>query len=179
MTLVRRRRSSVGCGVAQQGRGVAQIVVCRLAVRKARVRISARHRHPMEILLLLSEEAMRIQKDRPRRRVKDEWFMMLLCEWFLKIIKEWHNATKPFKKSVNNSMSSKFLIKWNSYILTSSNWHCRKSSYGFFPILLRADISKLLRSQVKTWATKNNNDQLILANHQVGDMSGEWQSEPR
>ncbi len=57
------RRGSVGCGVAQ-------LVVRRLAVRQARVRFSARH--PMEVLLLLSEEAMRIQEDRPRRMVKDE-----------------------------------------------------------------------------------------------------------
>ncbi len=49
---------------------VSQLVVRRLAVRQARVRFSARH--PMEVLLLLSEEAMRIQEDRPRRMVKDE-----------------------------------------------------------------------------------------------------------
>ncbi len=73
----------VSCGVAQQGAarlsrvrrgsegcGVAQLVVFRLAVWQARVRFSARH--PMEVLLLLSEEAMRIQEDRPRRMVKDE-----------------------------------------------------------------------------------------------------------
>jgi hypothetical protein len=29
-------------------------------------------RHTMEVLLLLSEEAMRIQEDGPRRMVKDE-----------------------------------------------------------------------------------------------------------
>ncbi len=52
------------------GCGVAQLVVRRLAVRQARVRFSARH--PMEALLLLSEEAMRKQEDRPRRMVKDE-----------------------------------------------------------------------------------------------------------
>ncbi len=40
-------RGSAGCGVAQ-------LVVRRLAVRQARVRFSARH--PMEVLLLLSEE---------------------------------------------------------------------------------------------------------------------------
>jgi hypothetical protein len=34
---------SAGCGVAQIGCGVAQIVERRLAVRQARVRISARH----------------------------------------------------------------------------------------------------------------------------------------
>ncbi len=50
--------------------GVAQLVVRRLAVRQARVRFSARH--PREVLLLLSEEAMRIQEDRPRRMVKAE-----------------------------------------------------------------------------------------------------------
>ncbi len=60
---VRVRRGSVGCGVAR-------LVVRRLAVRQARVRFSARH--PMKVLLLLSEEAMRVQADRPRRMVKDE-----------------------------------------------------------------------------------------------------------
>jgi hypothetical protein len=49
---------------------VAQLVVRRPTVRQARVRFSVRH--PREILLLLSEEAMRIQEDRPRRMVKDE-----------------------------------------------------------------------------------------------------------
>jgi hypothetical protein len=34
---------SAGCGVAQIGCGVAQIIARRLAVRQARVRISARH----------------------------------------------------------------------------------------------------------------------------------------
>ncbi len=52
------------------GCGVAQLVVHRLAVRQARVCFSARH--PMEILLLLSEEAMRIQEEGPRRMVKDK-----------------------------------------------------------------------------------------------------------
>jgi hypothetical protein len=52
------------------GCGVAQLVVRRLAVRQARVRFSARH--PMEVLLLVSEEAMRIQEDGPRRMVKDK-----------------------------------------------------------------------------------------------------------
>ncbi len=66
-----RRGSVEGCGVAQSlGCGVAQLVVRRLAVRQARVRFSARH--PMEVLLLLSQEAMRIQEDGPRRMVKDE-----------------------------------------------------------------------------------------------------------
>ncbi len=51
--------------------GVAQLVARRLAVRQARVRFSARHL--MEVLLLLSEEAMRIQEDRPRRMMKVEW----------------------------------------------------------------------------------------------------------
>ncbi len=50
--------------------GVAQLVARRLAVRQARVRFSARHL--MEVLLLLSAEAMRIQEDRPRRMMKDE-----------------------------------------------------------------------------------------------------------
>jgi hypothetical protein len=49
---------------------VAQLVARRLAVRQARVRFSARHLK--EVLLLLSEEAMRIQEDRPRRMMKDE-----------------------------------------------------------------------------------------------------------
>jgi hypothetical protein len=49
----RRAQPKLGCGVAQ-------LVVHRLAVRQARVRFSARH--PMEVLLLLSEEAMRIYK---------------------------------------------------------------------------------------------------------------------
>jgi hypothetical protein len=35
--------AQLGCGVAQLGCGVAQIVARRLAVRQARVRISARH----------------------------------------------------------------------------------------------------------------------------------------
>jgi hypothetical protein len=78
------RRGSVRCGVAQQRCGVAQLkvrrgsvrcgvaqlVARRLAVRQARVGFSARHL--MEVLLLLSEEAMRIQDDRPRRMMKDE-----------------------------------------------------------------------------------------------------------
>jgi hypothetical protein len=64
------RRSSVGCGVVQFGCGVAQLVVRRLAVRQARVRLLARH--PMVVILLLSEEARRIQEDRPRRMVKEE-----------------------------------------------------------------------------------------------------------
>jgi hypothetical protein len=55
--------------VHTQGCGVAQLIVRRLAVRQARVPFSARH--PMEVLLLLSEEAMRIQEDGPRRMVKD------------------------------------------------------------------------------------------------------------
>jgi hypothetical protein len=46
------------------GCGVAQLVVHRLAVKQARVRFSARH--PMEVILLLSEEAMRLQEDGPR-----------------------------------------------------------------------------------------------------------------
>ncbi len=56
------RRGSARCGVAQ-------LVARRLSVRQARVRFSARHL--MEVLLL-SEEAMRIQEDRPRRMMKDE-----------------------------------------------------------------------------------------------------------
>ncbi len=36
----------LGCGAAQSGCGAAQLVVRRLAVRQARVRVSARH--PME-----------------------------------------------------------------------------------------------------------------------------------
>ncbi len=51
---VRVRRGSVGCGlaqlgcgVAQLGCGVAQLVARRLAVRRARVRIPARH--PREV----------------------------------------------------------------------------------------------------------------------------------
>jgi hypothetical protein len=56
--------------IMKLGCGEDQLVVRRLAVRQARVRFSARH--PMEVLLLLSEEAMRMQEDRPRRIVKDE-----------------------------------------------------------------------------------------------------------
>ncbi len=56
--------------MAQQGAAWSQLVVRRLAVRQARVRFLARH--PMEVLFLLSEEAVRIQEDRPRRMVKDE-----------------------------------------------------------------------------------------------------------
>ncbi len=74
---LRERRSSLGCGVSSlrvwrssQGCGIAHLVVRRLADRQARVRFSGRH--PMEVPLLLSEEAMRIQEDRPRRMVKDE-----------------------------------------------------------------------------------------------------------
>ncbi len=52
------------------GCGVAQLAVRRLAVRQARVRFSARHL--IGILLLLSEEAMRIQEDGHQRMVKDE-----------------------------------------------------------------------------------------------------------
>ncbi len=74
--------------------GVAQLVARRLAVRQARVRFSARHL--MEVLL--SEEAMRIQEDRPRRMMKDEW-MYDCTVWMIvknnKYQKEWHNATKP------------------------------------------------------------------------------------
>jgi hypothetical protein len=55
----------------------------------------------MEVLLLLSEEAMRIQEDRPRRMMKDEW-MYYCIVWMIvknnKYQKEWHNATKPLKK---------------------------------------------------------------------------------
>ncbi len=67
------------------------------------------------ILLLLSEllgsaphggsslaerrSAMRIQEDRPRRMMKDEW-MYYCTVWMIvknnKYQKEWHNATKPF-----------------------------------------------------------------------------------
>ncbi len=54
----------------QEEEGRAVVIVGRLAVRQARVRFSARY--PMEVLLLLSEEAMRIQEDRPRRMVKGE-----------------------------------------------------------------------------------------------------------
>ncbi len=43
------------------GCGVAQLVVRRLAIRQARVRLSAWH--PIEGLLLLSEDAMRIQEE--------------------------------------------------------------------------------------------------------------------
>ncbi len=50
------RRSSVGSASA-------------CCVRQARVRFSAGN--PMEVLLLLSEEAMRIQEDWPRQIVKD------------------------------------------------------------------------------------------------------------
>ncbi len=64
------RRGSVRCGVAQLRCGVAQLVARQLAVRQARVRFSARHL--MEVLLLLSEEAMRIQEDGPRPMMKDE-----------------------------------------------------------------------------------------------------------
>ncbi len=60
------------------GCGAAQLEVRRLAVRQARVRISARH--PMEVLLLLSEEAMRLQEDGPRRMVKDERSVIVLYE---------------------------------------------------------------------------------------------------
>jgi hypothetical protein len=44
------------------------VLVRRLVVKQAR--FSARH--PMEVLLLLIEEAIRIQVDGPRRMVKDE-----------------------------------------------------------------------------------------------------------
>ena len=43
--------------------GLTQLEVRRLDVRQARVRFSARH--PMEVLLLVSKEAMKIQEDRP------------------------------------------------------------------------------------------------------------------
>ncbi len=33
----------LGCGMAQLGCGIAQLVACRAAVRRPRVRISARH----------------------------------------------------------------------------------------------------------------------------------------
>ncbi len=59
MWLSRVRRGSAGYGVAQKG-VAAQLKVRRLAVRQARVRFSARQ--PMEVLLLLSEAAMRIQE---------------------------------------------------------------------------------------------------------------------
>ena len=49
---------------------LTQLVARRLAVRQARVRFSARHL--MEVLLLLSEEAMKVQEHRPRRMMKDE-----------------------------------------------------------------------------------------------------------
>jgi hypothetical protein len=84
------RRSSLGCGAAQ-------LVVRRLAVRQARVRISSRWRLP-----LLSEDAMRIQEDGPQRMVKDERSVIVLYERMLKnnkFQKEWHNATKPLRIS--------------------------------------------------------------------------------
>jgi hypothetical protein len=57
-------RSSEGCGVAQ-------LVVRRLAVMQARVRISARH--PMEVPLAeLRSDEDTVQEDRPQRMVKDE-----------------------------------------------------------------------------------------------------------
>jgi hypothetical protein len=67
--------------VKELGCGVAQLVVRRLAVRQARVPFSARH--PMEVLLLLSEEAMRIQED--KKTGLGEWlrmkkYMIVLCE---------------------------------------------------------------------------------------------------
>jgi hypothetical protein len=40
------------------------------AVRQAQVRFSARH--PMEVFLLVSKVAMKIQEDRPRQMMKDE-----------------------------------------------------------------------------------------------------------
>ncbi len=58
--------------------GASQLVVRRRAVRQARVRISARH--PMEVPLLLSEDAMRIQEDGPRRMVKDERSVIVLYD---------------------------------------------------------------------------------------------------
>ncbi len=80
---------------------MAQLVVRRLAVRQAWVRISARH--PMEVLLLQSGEAMKIQEDRPRRMAKDEW-MYVYTVWIIvknnKYQKEWHNFTKSFKKVI-------------------------------------------------------------------------------
>jgi hypothetical protein len=62
--------AQLGDGVAQLGYGLAQLLVRQLAVRQTRFRFSARY--PMEIPFLLSEEAMRIQGDRPRRMAKDE-----------------------------------------------------------------------------------------------------------
>ncbi len=51
-------------------------------------------------LPLLSEDAMRIQEDGPRRMVKDERSVNVVYEWMLKnnkFQKEWHSATKPLK----------------------------------------------------------------------------------
>jgi hypothetical protein len=59
-------------------RGVAQLVVHRLAVRQALVRFSARHL--MEVLLFLSEEAMRIQEEGPRQMLRMNECMIVLCE---------------------------------------------------------------------------------------------------
>ncbi len=48
----------LGCGVAQ------------LAVRRLAVRLGSRH--PMEVLVLVSEEVMIVQEDMPRRMGRDE-----------------------------------------------------------------------------------------------------------
>ncbi len=88
-------KDTEGCGAAQSGCGAAQLVVRRLAVRQARVRISARH--PMEAPLT---ERRRDEDSRngPRRLVKDERSVIVLYEWMLKtnkFQKECHSATKP------------------------------------------------------------------------------------
>jgi hypothetical protein len=54
---------ALGCVVARRVRRGSVVIVRRLAIRQARVRLSARYL--MEVLLLLSEEAVGIQEDRP------------------------------------------------------------------------------------------------------------------
>jgi hypothetical protein len=56
-----------GCGVARTGCGVGQLVVCRFAVRQARVRFSARHPRKLFPNELTSDEEMERNRGNWRR----------------------------------------------------------------------------------------------------------------
>ncbi len=58
------------CSVAQLVCSVVHLVVCRLSVRQAGVRFSARH--PTEVPLAERRSDEDTQEDRPRRMVKGE-----------------------------------------------------------------------------------------------------------
>ncbi len=75
MWLNRVRRGSAGCSVAQQGAAWLSRVRCGTLVSASAYCKAgpSSARHPMEVLLVQSEKAMRrLQEDRPRQMVKDE-----------------------------------------------------------------------------------------------------------